>query len=162
MTTAYQADILNPDTEYNGWTNYETWNAALWIGNDEGLYSIARRAMDWDHLLEIFTMYGTETTGDGVRWDDPKINAVEMDEMLGRCNPLALCLGGAEHVSPNAVGKSERPQRNMLFNPNLYRTPHRERTPRGSNMPLFYSPLTRQAISKMGHFPNLQKYPDDR
>ena len=22
------------DTNYNGWTNYETWNAALWIDND--------------------------------------------------------------------------------------------------------------------------------
>ncbi len=82
MTATYQADLLNTDTEYNGWTNYETWNAALWIGSDEGLYDIARRAMDWDHLLEIFSNWGTETTGDGVRWDDPKINAVEMDEML--------------------------------------------------------------------------------
>jgi hypothetical protein len=22
------------DSKYNGWTNYETWNAALWIDND--------------------------------------------------------------------------------------------------------------------------------
>ena len=122
MTSTYQANLLTPDTEYNGWTNYETWNAALWIGSDQGLYEIARRAMDWEHLLEIFANWGTETTGDGVRWDDPKINAVEMDEMLEELQPLALCLGGALHVSPNAVGKSERPQRNMLFNLNLYRT----------------------------------------
>lgn len=26
-------------TTYNGWTNYETWNVALWLGNDEGSYS---------------------------------------------------------------------------------------------------------------------------
>ena len=29
------------DTKYNGWTNYETWLAALWIGNDEGFESQA-------------------------------------------------------------------------------------------------------------------------
>lgn len=30
MTTATQT--------YNGWTNYETWNAKLWMDNDEGSY----------------------------------------------------------------------------------------------------------------------------
>lgn len=23
---------------YNGWKNWETWNVALWCGNDEGIY----------------------------------------------------------------------------------------------------------------------------
>lgn len=25
-------------SDYNGWTNYETWNVALWLDNDEGGY----------------------------------------------------------------------------------------------------------------------------
>lgn len=29
---------------YNGWRNYETWNVALWLGNDEGLYRAAVEA----------------------------------------------------------------------------------------------------------------------
>jgi hypothetical protein len=29
---------------YNGWTNYETWNVALWIDNEEGSYRYWRRA----------------------------------------------------------------------------------------------------------------------
>lgn len=27
---------------YNGWKNYETWNVALWLGNDEGSYLMVR------------------------------------------------------------------------------------------------------------------------
>lgn len=28
--------------EYNGWTNYETWNLALWIDNEQGSYEYWR------------------------------------------------------------------------------------------------------------------------
>lgn len=30
------------DNRYNGWTNYETWNLALWIDNDHGSYEYWR------------------------------------------------------------------------------------------------------------------------
>ena len=28
--------VMSEDKKYNGWTNYETWNLALWIGNEQG------------------------------------------------------------------------------------------------------------------------------
>ena len=27
---------MTDERGYNGWTNYETWNLALWLGNDSG------------------------------------------------------------------------------------------------------------------------------
>lgn len=27
---------MTTDKTYNGWTNYETWNVALWMDNDQG------------------------------------------------------------------------------------------------------------------------------
>jgi hypothetical protein len=38
---------MNTDNKYNGWTNYETWNANLWINNDWQLSELfAMRAGD--------------------------------------------------------------------------------------------------------------------
>jgi hypothetical protein len=75
MTTTFQANLT--DTEYNGWTNYETWNVALWINNDEGLYNLARVCGDYQTFCDC--MGSDAVTGDGVRYDDPKVNVVEIN-----------------------------------------------------------------------------------
>ena len=84
---------LATDTTYNGWTNYETWNAALWIGNDEFLYNTAKACVEfadgenpWLKFVRCMTdgQIGRHLvqTRDGVRWDDEAINAEEMTEMF--------------------------------------------------------------------------------
>lgn len=77
--------------DYNGWKNYETWNVALWIGNDEGLYSMAqecrwrgyaefvRRMKDLDQIGQAGIAYQTP---DGVAWNDSGLDTEALDKML--------------------------------------------------------------------------------
>ena len=65
------------DETYNGWSNYATWNVALWLQNDEGLYNISRECGDYQTFVEMF---GEETaTPDGVCYGDPKVNIIEIN-----------------------------------------------------------------------------------
>ncbi len=34
--------MTEPDSSYNGWSNYETWVVNLWLGNDESSYNTCR------------------------------------------------------------------------------------------------------------------------
>ena len=93
ILTSVQTNPMSTAT-YNGWANYETWNAALWIGNDEFLYNTAKACVEfcasWETPWEKFVRCMTEgqigrhllTTGDGVAWDSPAIDAQEMNDML--------------------------------------------------------------------------------
>ena len=74
MTTTFQTNLT--DTVYNGWTNYETWNVALWINNDEGLYHLAMEAGDYETFLD---WVGNATTGDGVKFNDPRVNVIQIN-----------------------------------------------------------------------------------
>jgi len=79
MTTAtYQLNALN--ISYNGWENYETWNVALWINNEEGLYHLAQECGGYeDFVNSLYDKYGVNETPDGVKFNDPKVNVVQIN-----------------------------------------------------------------------------------
>ena len=88
---ALETMIPQRDT-YNGWANYETWNASLWIGSDESMYRLAvayveqaRRfgqRVSYDALIPALEYNFGQMTPDGTRWMDGRIDTAEMDEML--------------------------------------------------------------------------------
>ena len=78
MTTTFQTNIA--DKGYNGFANYETWNVALWINNDEGLYHLAMECGDYETLVNrLYEDYGVRETKDGVKFADPKVNVIQIN-----------------------------------------------------------------------------------
>lgn len=71
---------------YNGYRNYETWNVALYIQNDEGIYSAAKLCKKYGYrtLIQklISDMSLESETPDGVSWHDPKLDIKALDEMI--------------------------------------------------------------------------------
>jgi hypothetical protein len=78
MTTTFQRNAL--DISYNGWENYETWNVALWIQNEEGLYNLAAECGDYQTFVDcLYNDYGVTETKDGVKFNDPKVNVIQIN-----------------------------------------------------------------------------------
>jgi hypothetical protein len=75
MTVTYQRNAL--DISYNGWENYETWNVALWINNEEYLYNLAQVCGDYETFCDY--LGSDAVTGDGVKFNDPKVNVVQIN-----------------------------------------------------------------------------------
>ena len=76
-------------SEYNGWKNRQTWNVALWLGNDESLYMAACRFMKVN--LEIKHPYArfikeqqleTDRTGDNIAWLGSRLDYKALDDMM--------------------------------------------------------------------------------
>lgn len=70
---------------FNGWSNYETWNVALWLNNNEGLYfgmldAIRDGAHTYEEVREYMGLVGK--TDDGVAWDDLALDLGELDAMI--------------------------------------------------------------------------------
>jgi hypothetical protein len=82
------------DKTYNGWKNYETWNVALWIGNDEGFYELGQEARNYaEFVSEINEIEETRAllelpipslsqTPDGVAWNDSGLDIEELNAMI--------------------------------------------------------------------------------
>ena len=69
-----------PRTEYNGWSDWTTWNCALWIGGDQGLYHMARDYREYGLLIEGLKELGMTQTPDGAKWNEADFG--EMQEMM--------------------------------------------------------------------------------
>lgn len=75
-------------TTYNGWKNRQTWNCALWIGNDEPLYHAAvdfmRRYTGRAPYAAFIKANGMEydKTPDGIAWISTRISFRELNSMM--------------------------------------------------------------------------------
>ena len=73
------------DSTFNGWSSWATWNVALWIQNDEGLYryvrSLAHRGVRWPQVArDLTTTFGNSCTPDGAPW--VKADETELNNLL--------------------------------------------------------------------------------
>ena len=68
-------------TTYNGWTDWTTWNCALWIQNEEVIYNLAKVCRDYtEFLIEMQVMCGFFETPDGADYGEADLK--EMNELI--------------------------------------------------------------------------------
>jgi hypothetical protein len=73
---------------YEGWANYQTWNVALWISNEEITYRQALLYVSlhddpsYDGLMDSSLDEWDLITPDGVSWTDPTLDHEALDEFI--------------------------------------------------------------------------------
>lgn len=77
--------MTNTTTTFNGFKNYETWNIALWINNDEDNYDLAQASVDYDQFMNAKSFEST-TTPDGVAWNDKALDYDALNDLVLEIN----------------------------------------------------------------------------
>lgn len=72
---------------FNGWANHATWNVALWIGNEQSLYSLTKKiAADGGNYRDLadvlIHVFGKNKTPDGVSFADPALDLQELSDFV--------------------------------------------------------------------------------
>jgi hypothetical protein len=69
---------------YNGYKNYNTWNIAMNLQNDENLYHLARDSNDYRELVSKLKSLGIEKTYDGVSFicDKNTLDIKRLNELV--------------------------------------------------------------------------------
>lgn len=85
MLTQTKFNLSDIKETYNGWSDWTTWNVALWINNDECLNSIAKECETYNEFLyEMQDMIGSMATPDGADWGEANLS--EMAELISEIN----------------------------------------------------------------------------
>lgn len=98
--------------EYEGWTNYATWNVFLWVTNDEPLYrfavAAARQGKSWAQFAAALRELGLGRTIDGIAVDDPTLDLEELDAALLELAGTATCGICGEDLAEGDTGEFVR------------------------------------------------------
>lgn len=68
--------------DYNGWKNWDTWNAQNWLTNEEYLYEMVRKCRTSAEIEELFCECFIVQTKFGLKvQDDINLKEVDWDEI---------------------------------------------------------------------------------
>ena len=92
---------------YNGWTNWDTWNANNWLTNDESSYKTVSRARDGKQVKKVFLQLF------GKNKDDINVNKVDWDEIHDGLNESvneakSIKKGNTYYVDSDFVNDSKK------------------------------------------------------
>ena len=67
---------------YNGWRNWETWNVALWLSNDETLYNLVKKCKNYKEAHMKLAYFGYTKTDDGVSFRSTKLDRQALNQFI--------------------------------------------------------------------------------